>query len=181
MWFERHIVFWVVALAVFIGLIWLLSPILLPFLAGIAIAYVLDPLANRLERMGMSRLVAALLILGLFVLVFVALLLIDRAGAGEPARRRSSIIFRAIPSELQSSAERSEAYLAAPHPRRQARKRRQVDGRSDEPGDGLPHRRTDIGVDQGPGPDLAVLAPRHHAGGGVLSDLRLGPHGGDRR
>jgi predicted PurR-regulated permease PerM len=76
MWFERHIVFWVFALAVFIGLIWLLSPILLPFVAGMAIAYVLDPIVNRLERMGMSRLVAALVILGLFVLVFVALLLI---------------------------------------------------------------------------------------------------------
>jgi predicted PurR-regulated permease PerM len=28
---ERHIVFWIVVLAVFAGLLWLLSPILLPF------------------------------------------------------------------------------------------------------------------------------------------------------
>jgi predicted PurR-regulated permease PerM len=76
MWLERHVVFWLIALAVFIGLLWLLSPILLPFVVGMALAYVLDPLANRLERMGLSRLLAALAILGLFVLVFMLLLLI---------------------------------------------------------------------------------------------------------
>jgi predicted PurR-regulated permease PerM len=37
--FERNIVFWIAALAILIGLLWLLSPILLPFVLGIAIAY----------------------------------------------------------------------------------------------------------------------------------------------
>jgi predicted PurR-regulated permease PerM len=74
--FERHIFFWVAALIAFVALLWLLSPILLPFVVGMALAYVLDPLANRLERLGMSRLVGALLILGVFLLVFVLLLLI---------------------------------------------------------------------------------------------------------
>jgi predicted PurR-regulated permease PerM len=41
-----------------------------------AIAYLLDPLANQLTRRGMSRLVAALLILGAFVLAFVILFLL---------------------------------------------------------------------------------------------------------
>ena len=35
---ERNIVFWVAALAVFVALLWLLSPILLPFVLGMAIA-----------------------------------------------------------------------------------------------------------------------------------------------
>jgi predicted PurR-regulated permease PerM len=74
--FERNMVFWTAALAVFVGLLWLLSPILLPFVLGMAIAYVLDPLARRLTQHGMSRLVAASLILGGFVLAFVLLLLI---------------------------------------------------------------------------------------------------------
>jgi predicted PurR-regulated permease PerM len=73
---ERHIVFWIVALVVFVGLLWLLSPILLPFVVGMAVAYVLDPLANRLTKRGMSRLVAALLILGGFVLALALLLLL---------------------------------------------------------------------------------------------------------
>ncbi|HXW42224.1 MAG TPA: AI-2E family transporter [Xanthobacteraceae bacterium] len=73
---ERNVVFWVAALVVFVGLLWLLSPILLPFVLGMAIAYVLDPLANRLSKHGVSRLLAALIILGGFVAVLVLLLLL---------------------------------------------------------------------------------------------------------
>ena len=75
MHFERNIAFWIAALAVFAGLLWLLSPILLPFVLGMAIAYVLDPLANRLSKRGISRLIAALIILGGFA-VALGLLLI---------------------------------------------------------------------------------------------------------
>ncbi len=64
---QRNIVFWVVALLIVVGLLWLLSPILLPFVLGMAIAYLLDPLAKRLTARGMSRLVAALVILAGFV------------------------------------------------------------------------------------------------------------------
>jgi predicted PurR-regulated permease PerM len=73
---ERHIVFWIVALAVFVGLLWLLSPILLPFVLGMALAYVLDPLADRLAKRGLSRLVAASIILGGFVLALALLFLL---------------------------------------------------------------------------------------------------------
>ncbi|HUI14720.1 MAG TPA: AI-2E family transporter [Xanthobacteraceae bacterium] len=73
---ERNIVFWSAALAVFVGLLWLLSPILLPFVLGMAIAYMLDPLANRLSKRGMSRLLAALIILGGFAVAVSLLLLL---------------------------------------------------------------------------------------------------------
>jgi predicted PurR-regulated permease PerM len=75
MQFERNIVFWVAALVVFVGLLWLLSPILLPFVLGMAIAYVLDPLNRRLTKRGMSRLVASFVILTGFALAFAVLLL----------------------------------------------------------------------------------------------------------
>ena len=67
MQFQRNIVFWLVALVALVVLLWLLKPILLPFVLGMAIAYLLDPLAKQLTKRGMSRLVAALLILGAFV------------------------------------------------------------------------------------------------------------------
>ena len=35
--------------------LWVFSGILLPFILGMALAYLLDPLADRLERGGMSR------------------------------------------------------------------------------------------------------------------------------
>ena len=57
---ERQVVFWLAALAVFVAVLWLLSDILLPFVAGMALAYLLDPLADRLERLGVSRALAAL-------------------------------------------------------------------------------------------------------------------------
>jgi predicted PurR-regulated permease PerM len=73
---ERHIVFWIAALLVFAGLLWLLSPVLLPFVVGMALAYLLDPLATRLTKRGLSRLVAALVILAAFVLAVAALSLV---------------------------------------------------------------------------------------------------------
>jgi predicted PurR-regulated permease PerM len=76
MHFERNTVFWVAALVVLAGLLWLLSPILLPFVLGLAIAYAIHPLANRLTKRGMSPLVAASLILVGFVVAFGLLLLI---------------------------------------------------------------------------------------------------------
>jgi predicted PurR-regulated permease PerM len=76
MGFRRQMTFWVAALVVFVAALWLLHGILLPFVAGMAIAYLLDPLVSRLERLGTGRTVATLLIVVLFVLVFVVLILL---------------------------------------------------------------------------------------------------------
>jgi predicted PurR-regulated permease PerM len=51
----------------------LLREVLLPFVAGMALAYLLDPLANRLERLGMGRLLATLAIIALAVVAVGAL------------------------------------------------------------------------------------------------------------
>jgi predicted PurR-regulated permease PerM len=56
---RRHLTFWIVTLVVFALLLWLLRDILLPFVAGIALAYLQTPLADRLERRGMNRALAA--------------------------------------------------------------------------------------------------------------------------
>jgi hypothetical protein len=85
--FERNFIFWIVAFLVFVGLLFLLHHILLPFVVGAALAYLLDPLANRLVKRGMSRLVAALVILLGFVIVFAGAFVAHRAGACEPAFR----------------------------------------------------------------------------------------------
>jgi predicted PurR-regulated permease PerM len=74
--FQRQMFFWLVALIVFIGLLWLLSDILLPFVAGLAIAFLLTPVTDRIERLGVNRLAAALLIITLVVLAFVYLILL---------------------------------------------------------------------------------------------------------
>lgn len=74
--FQRQVLFWAAALIVVVLMLWLLSPILLPFIAGLAIAYLLTPLTDRLERAGVNRLWAALLIITVVVLAFVLLILL---------------------------------------------------------------------------------------------------------
>lgn len=72
----RQMTFWVLTLIVSVVVLWILREILLPFVAGMALAYLLDPVANRLERLGVNRMAASLVIIGAFVLLFVILLLI---------------------------------------------------------------------------------------------------------
>jgi predicted PurR-regulated permease PerM len=72
---ERNIVFWVFALVVVGVLLWLLSPILLPFVLGLAIAYLLDPLNRHLTKRGVSQAGAAGIILATFAIAFGILLL----------------------------------------------------------------------------------------------------------
>jgi len=74
--FQRQLIFWLVALLVFVLALWLLSDILLPFVAGLAIAYLLTPLTDRLERLGVNRLAAALLIITVVVLTLIYLILL---------------------------------------------------------------------------------------------------------
>ena len=68
---QRQLLFWFVALVVLILLLLVLRPILLPFVAGMALAYALDPLADRLQRLGLGRLLATSLILIVCLLIFI--------------------------------------------------------------------------------------------------------------
>ena len=56
---------WAIGLGVFAVLLWLLGDVLLPFVLGAAIAYIADPFADRLQRLGLSRLMATVLITAL--------------------------------------------------------------------------------------------------------------------
>jgi len=67
--------YWGIAAAVFILALLLLGHVLLPFILGGSIAYFLDPVADRLERAGLSRTAATALITVLGVLIFVVLAL----------------------------------------------------------------------------------------------------------
>jgi predicted PurR-regulated permease PerM len=60
--------FWVIALIVVIAIFWLLKPILLPFVAGLAIAYFLNPVVDALARRGVARWLSALWVLAGFAL-----------------------------------------------------------------------------------------------------------------
>jgi predicted PurR-regulated permease PerM len=68
--------YWGIAGAVFFVLLWFMGDVILPFVLGGAIAYFLDPVADRLERMGLSRVAATVTITLVAVLVFVLAVLL---------------------------------------------------------------------------------------------------------
>jgi predicted PurR-regulated permease PerM len=61
--------FWLVLLVILLALLWLLRPVLLPFVAGLVLAYFLAPVVNTLERRGVSRWLGALLVMFGFLLI----------------------------------------------------------------------------------------------------------------
>ena len=54
--------YWGIAIAVFLVVMWFLGDVILPFVLGGAIAYFLDPVADRLEDAGCSRALATAII-----------------------------------------------------------------------------------------------------------------------
>jgi predicted PurR-regulated permease PerM len=73
---ERQVIFWVAALAIFMALLWLLRDVALPFVAGMALAYLTDPLARRAEALGIGRTTSALIILALVIVAVVAAVMV---------------------------------------------------------------------------------------------------------
>lgn len=67
--------YWGLALLVFFIALWALGGVILPFLVGGALAYFLDPIADRLERAGLSRVAATTVITAVGILILVALVL----------------------------------------------------------------------------------------------------------
>jgi predicted PurR-regulated permease PerM len=74
----KQLRFWLIGLALFVLTLWVLADMLLPFVAGLAIAYLLDPLVDRLERLGLPRWLGTTLVLLSFLvlLILLALLLV---------------------------------------------------------------------------------------------------------
>lgn len=66
---------WLVVLALFFVALWFLGGVILPFLVGGALAYFLDPVADRLQRAGLSRVAATAVITISAVLAVVLILL----------------------------------------------------------------------------------------------------------
>lgn len=73
---RKQAMFWLGATALFVLFFYVFRSVLLPFLAGFALAYFLDPIADFFERKGLSRTAATVTILLLFLVVFILALAI---------------------------------------------------------------------------------------------------------
>lgn len=68
--------FWVGALVLTALALWLLAGILLPFVAGIVLAYFLNPVVTRLARFGIPRTLSALVVIGVMLLAVLVFFLL---------------------------------------------------------------------------------------------------------
>lgn len=67
---------WLIILGLLLIAVWGLRDVLLPFVAAMAIAYFLDPLVDRTERLGLPRAGGTILVLAVFAIVCVTILLL---------------------------------------------------------------------------------------------------------
>jgi predicted PurR-regulated permease PerM len=67
---ERRILLWSLVGLAALFLLYLVGHVVMPFVAGAALAYILDPLVDRIERLGVGRFVATTLVVVLAGLIF---------------------------------------------------------------------------------------------------------------
>lgn len=70
MTWQRQTTIWLLGILALVVFLYVLRGILLPFIAGLALAYFLDPIADWMEKHKIGRTWATSLILGLFLLIF---------------------------------------------------------------------------------------------------------------
>jgi len=73
---KEQATYWGIAAAVFLLAMWALGDVILPFVLGGALAYCLDPIADRLEKAGCSRILAVTIISVVSALIFILLILL---------------------------------------------------------------------------------------------------------
>ena len=97
-----QLAFWLIGFALFLLALYLLRGILLPFVAGMAVAYMLDPICDWLERHRCSRLWATTIVsIGFGIVVVVALLVLV------PLLERQVIDFAGrLPGYVNTAADR---------------------------------------------------------------------------
>lgn len=73
---ERQAKYWSIATAILLLALWYLGDIIMPFVLGSAIAYFLDPVADRLQSMGLSRVLATVIITIIALMLFTIITLL---------------------------------------------------------------------------------------------------------
>lgn len=107
--------YWGIAAVVFLLVLWLLGNVMLPFLVGGAIAYFLDPVADRLERLGLGRTAATAVIstVGLLAVILLVLAIIPTLvnqltalvnAAPEMAKRMQAFLLEHFPDLADSTS-----------------------------------------------------------------------------
>lgn len=95
---QRQVLFWSSIAVLFVLAILALQEILLPFVAGIVLAYALNPLTDRLERIGLGRIGASAITVALLIVVLIVVLVVLVPLLVQQAQQ----IVSSLPSDIQS-------------------------------------------------------------------------------
>lgn len=105
---QKQLVFWLALAVCFLGFISVLRPVLLPFVAGMIIAYFLNPVADRLEAAGFNRsLAAAMIVAFAAITLIVAVILLYPLLSGQVRQFAET-----TPGELDRFRHMLEAWMA---------------------------------------------------------------------
>ncbi len=111
---QRQLIFWSLSFAAFLLLVYIFKSVLLPFVLGMVIAYLLNPAVNALGRAKLSRGPASLLILSIFALVVAALMAVIVPLAYRELVELSEnfpVYIEKLMSFIQPVSDRIEAYI----------------------------------------------------------------------
>ena len=104
---RSNAVFWISLFVFFCAAVYVLRSVLLPFVAGIVIGYLLNPLAARLEKKGINRTLATVLVMLLVIVIAVPaiILLINMIDS------QVSTFIGAVPNYVSSLVKKFEPIL----------------------------------------------------------------------
>ncbi len=177
---EKHLLFWLTALAALIGSIALLREIIFPFVAAAVIAYFLSPIADRLERIGLNRAVSAIAILSVGTLLVALALVLLVPALIDQARQ----LVAAMPGEMQRLRQVLEELAGAwlgPNTPAGARGVRPGDERGVQELDQLRGHRPGLDLEPGAGAGEPPRPAADHPRRRLLSAAGLEPDAGAHR
>lgn len=68
---NRNMIIWLIIFCIFCAAVYTLRSVLLPFVAGIIIGYLLDPWASKIEKWGINRTLASVLVMIILILILI--------------------------------------------------------------------------------------------------------------
>ena len=105
---NKNWIFWITLLAIFISLVYVLRSVLLPFVVGIIIGYLLDPLATRLEKLKINRTLATCLVLLLVAIILIPAIIALFGMIDE----QLALFISAVPKYMEALSQKIEPIIA---------------------------------------------------------------------
>ena len=105
---KTQLLFWLVCLALITLFVLVFRDVLAPFVIGITIAYLLNPLVLRLEKLKLDRTLATIAILFIFFLLVTGLIVLVMP----PLYRELAQLAETLPEYLQRLSERIQPYMS---------------------------------------------------------------------